>query len=174
MADPPTPKPPPAGGGDATDRAILRVLRDDGRLPVADLARAVHVSRANAYTRLERLRASGVLQGFSARVDPARAGLGLCAVVLLALVPGAQPRWRQLREELVAMPEIEYAALVTGDADVLLMVRAPDMDGLRAFLLERVQSLGTVRSTLTLFVLEELLHRPYVVAPDPDLDADGS
>lgn len=165
-----SPRPPSTASPaemDATDRAILRLLRDDGRVPVADLARAVHVSRANAYTRLERLRAAGVLQGFSARVDPARAGLGLCAVVLLALVPRAQPRWRELREQLVAMPEIEYAALVTGEADVLLMVRAADMDALRAFLLERVQAMESVRSTRTLFVLEELLHRPYVLPPEP-------
>ena len=51
---------------DDIDRRLLRVLQHDARTSVADLARTVNVSRANAYTRLERLTASGVISGYVA------------------------------------------------------------------------------------------------------------
>ena len=145
---------------DGVDRRILELLRDDGRLPVAALAERAGISRANAYTRLERLRSDGVIQGFAASVDSARLGLGIAALVLIA---GRQPSWRVLREELLRMPEIEYCAFTTGEYDALILVRVPDVETLRDVVLERLQSMPAVRATQTIFVLDEVVRRPYVL-----------
>jgi DNA-binding Lrp family transcriptional regulator len=59
---------------DSVHFKILDVLRTHGRISIAALAERVGVSRANAYSRFEALRADGVLTGFSARIDPARVG----------------------------------------------------------------------------------------------------
>jgi DNA-binding Lrp family transcriptional regulator len=60
---------PPPRPLDVTDRAILRILRTDGRASIRSVADRVHVSRANAYARINRLIDDGVIRGFSARVD---------------------------------------------------------------------------------------------------------
>ena len=66
---------------DAIDRRILAELEADGRASVSKLAERCHISRATAYARLERLQSSGVILGFTAKVDHQRAGLGVTAIV---------------------------------------------------------------------------------------------
>ncbi|MDB5065293.1 MAG: AsnC family transcriptional regulator [Chloroflexi bacterium] len=145
---------------DRIDRRILEVLRDDGRISIAALGERVGVSRANAYTRLLRLREEGVIEGFTARVNSRRMGLGVAALVLLSV---RQPDWRALRTELVEMPEVEYCALTTGTHDALILVRAPDVETLRDVVLERLQSLPMVQGTQTIFVLDEVVKKPFVL-----------
>lgn len=160
-ADPAGPDPPrPAAVLDAVDRRFLELLRDDGRLSVAGLAERAGVSRANAYTRLERLRSEGVIQGFAARVDSRRLGLPISALVLIS---GRQPAWRSLRDQLRAMPEVEFCAFTTGEYDALIHVRVPDVETLRDVILERLQSMPAVRATQTIFVLDEVVRRPFVL-----------
>lgn len=145
---------------DRIDHRILEVLRDDGRISIAALGERVGVSRANAYTRLLRLREEGVIEGFTARVNSRRMGLGVAALVLLSV---RQPDWRALRNELVEMPEVEYCALTTGTHDALILVRAPDVETLRDVVLERLQSLPMVQGTQTIFVLDEVVKKPFVL-----------
>lgn len=152
----------PRGGVDRTDRRILEILRLDGRISVAALAEKVHVSRANAYARLERLRADGVITGYSARIDPRRVGLGITALIL---VSGTQPAWRSLRDQLTEMVEVEWCAFTSGEHDALVLVRVPDVETLRDVVLERLQSSGAVRATETIFVLDEVVKHPYVLPP---------
>ncbi|MGH7687466.1 MAG: Lrp/AsnC family transcriptional regulator [Candidatus Dormibacteria bacterium] len=149
-----------SGPLDRVDRRILELLADDGRMSIATLAERVEISRASAYSRIDRLRAEGVLEGFSARVRPASLGLGITALVLIA---GRQPAWRTLRDELAAMPEVEYCAFTTGEYDALILVRVPNVETLRDVILERLQASETVRATQTIFVLDEVVRRPYVL-----------
>src|ERR1039458_696177 len=69
---------------DAPDRRILSELITDARTSIRSLAERVHVSRANAYARVDRLVADGVITGFSAQIAHERAGLGTSAYVSLS------------------------------------------------------------------------------------------
>lgn len=139
------------------------MLREDGRAAITALAADAHISRANAYARLDRLRRDGIIRGYSAVVEPARVGLNVAAIVLLSTGTTGRFRWRQLHDGLNEMPEVEYAALVTGDVDVLVLVRTTSQAELRTLLLERLQGLPHVTSTFTLMVLDEVVRRPYVL-----------
>ena len=138
---------------DPVDLEVVRVLRDDGRVPIADLASRVHVSRANAYARLQRLKDAGVLKGFTAKIDSARLGLGIHAMVLVSLE--AWPDREPIRERLRSMPEIEFAGVTTGQFDLMLLARLPDVEGLRDFTIERIAEIPGVRSTVTAIIMEE-------------------
>lgn len=143
----------PAGRSvDAIDRRIVDELRGDGRISISELAERVGISRANAYARLERLRADGIVTGFSARVDPRRLGLDIAALIT---VTAEQHAWRDLRDEMLAMPEVDYFALTTGEFDMVLLVRAPDVETLRDVVLVRLQNLPDVNATRTILVLDE-------------------
>lgn len=148
---------------DEVDHELLRILREDGRISFTHLAERLKISRANAYARMGRLRRRGVIQGFSARVDAPKLGLGMTAIVLLSTGSQGRFRWRELRRALDLLPEVEYAALVTGNADVLVLVRTTSQEELRRLLLEKLQGLPHVTSTLTLTVLDEIVKRPFVL-----------
>jgi DNA-binding Lrp family transcriptional regulator len=137
---------------DATDRQLLAVLQRDGRISVNELAAELSVSRATAYQRLERLRATGVLKGFTAVVDPAAAGLTIAALILANV---EQHAWRSARDKLRHLPGLQYLAMTTGGFDFALLVRVADVETLRDVVLDRLQGMPEVRSTQTVFVLEE-------------------
>ncbi|MFB4304514.1 Lrp/AsnC family transcriptional regulator [Actinomadura sp. GTD37] len=154
----PEPPPPPGPDGrsaaplDDLDHAIIRELRADGRLSMRALAERVSVSRSNAYARVERLVAEGVITGFTARVDPVRAGLGTAAYVLVNI---EQNSWRKVSAQLRKMAHIEHLAFVGGDVDLVMLVRTPDNASLRDVVLARIHAVEGVRATRTWLIFDE-------------------
>jgi DNA-binding Lrp family transcriptional regulator len=137
---------------DDLDHSILRQLRKDGRASVSAVAAAIHISRANAYVRVNRLIDSKVITGFGARVDPVLAGQHSSAYVTLTL---EQASWQETRARLAAIPEVVHIALVGGDFDCMLLVRARDNGDLRRVVLEELQAIPGVRSTKTALIFED-------------------
>lgn len=137
---------------DDVDRRILGELTEDGRKSIRAIAEEVHISRANAYARVNQLLADGVITGFAATLDPERAGLGTSAYVMLTI---QQNTWREVSAALRDLPYVEHFALVGGDFDVLTLVRAPDNAALRHIVLERMQGIDGVRGTRTWLIFDE-------------------
>jgi DNA-binding Lrp family transcriptional regulator len=137
---------------DETDRRLIALLQDDSRLSVSELATRASVSRANAYQRLGRLTSDGVIRRFTVDVNHRALGHTITALILMDI---DQHAWRAVEDEVIALPGVEYVALTTGTFDVVVLVRAPDMETLRDVVLERLQSMPAVRATQTSFVLEE-------------------
>jgi DNA-binding Lrp family transcriptional regulator len=137
---------------DDTDRRILAALTHDGRMSMRSLAEALHISRANAYARVERLQSSGVIRGYRADVDPVLSGLGTSAYVTVNL---RQADWRQTRDRFRSLPGVAHIALVGGEFDVVLLVRARDNADLRRLVLDEIQGTEGVVGTRTLLVFEE-------------------
>ncbi len=138
---------------DDVDRAIVKELRGDGRLSMKALADRVHVSRASAYNRVQRLRVAGVITGFAATVDPQQLGVGTSAHVSVTI---EQNSWRDVATALQALPGVERLTLVGADFDVLVLVRARDNHELRDLVLDRIQAVPAVKATRTWLIFEEI------------------
>jgi DNA-binding Lrp family transcriptional regulator len=137
---------------DDLDRRIVDALVKDARTSIRTLADRLHISRTNAYARVERLLRDGVITGFHAAVAPEPAGLGTSAYVSIGI---EQNTWREVSARLARVRYIEHAALLSGDHDVLALVRAPDNAALRNLVLNAVQSIPGVLSTRTWLVFDE-------------------
>lgn len=148
---------------DSTHLKILEVLRENGRISVAALAERVGISRANAYTRFEALRADGAIKRFTAEIDHVRAGLGITALIFVTV---RQQMWKQFRAELARMPEVEYCAITTGQHDAMIQVRAQDVAAVHSMVTDRLANIPAVKATETVFILDEVLRRPYVLPSD--------
>ena len=146
---------------DQIDRAILAELGHDGRMSMRQLAQRLHISRANAYARVERLQSGGVIRGYRADIDPVASGLGTSAYLTLTL---RQSEWRRVKDQLQAVPGVVHIALVGGEFDVIMLVRARDNEDLRRVVLDQIQEMDGVISTRTLLVFEE--PAPSSVRPD--------
>lgn len=138
---------------------MLAELARDGRISVNELARRANVSRATAYTRFDKLRESGAIRAFTVDVDPGALGYGIAALILVNV---EQQSWRAARDELLHLPGLEYVALTSGGFDFAVLVRVPDVDALRDVVLVRLQGMPQIRSTQTIFVLDE--HRQNLAA----------
>lgn len=102
---------------DATDKAIIRELQNDGRLPFAQLAPLVGLSQAATRQRVNRLVAKGAMQ-VVAVTDPVTLGLSHQAMLHIEVNGDA----RAVADEIAGIPEAEYIVLVAGRYDVMVEV----------------------------------------------------
>lgn len=137
---------------DDVDRDLVSALVEDGRASAQVLARRLSISRSSAYARLARLRRSGVLRAVRAEVSAAALGFPITAMIL---VTAEQHAWERVRAQLVALPGFEYLAVTSGDLDFFVIVHVADVPSLRDVVLQRVHRIDGVRTTRTVFVLEE-------------------
>lgn len=138
---------------DSVDRAMIAALVQDARISLTDLAETVNVSRSTAHARMQRLRDTNIITGFTAAIDPQAVGLGVAAAVFIDI---EQHDWRTLRAELAAIPGVEYLAMCAGRFDLMLIARAENIAALRDVLLEQIQRIQGVRSTETVVILDEV------------------
>jgi DNA-binding Lrp family transcriptional regulator len=152
-----TPKPSDTGRSvrplDGPDRRLLGELIRDARTSIRALAERVHISRANAYARVDRLVADGVITGFSAQIAHERAGLGTSAYVSLSI---EQNSWREVSARLGRLRYVEHVSMLGADFDVLVLVRAPDNAALRDLVLDRIQAIPGVQTTRTWLLFDEI------------------
>ncbi|MGO1198708.1 MAG: Lrp/AsnC family transcriptional regulator [Dermabacteraceae bacterium] len=142
---------------------ILEVLRDHGRISMAALAQEVGVSRSNAYARVEALTEAGVITGYSARIDPVRAGLGICTLVFVTTHP---QRLTEFLEEVARIPEVESAKITTGEHDVMLLTRGAGVEHVHSFVVGVLAALPQVKSVETVLVLDEVFDRGQLLLSD--------
>lgn len=138
---------------DDTDAQIVAALRADGRMSMRALAERLHISRAGAYSRVDRLERAGVITGYSADVDAQRCGYGVSAYVYVKI---SQHSWKAVRRRMLAIPEVEHGALVSGDNDLVLLVRTHDTQSLRNLVLSQLQAMPDVLATRTELIFDEL------------------
>jgi DNA-binding Lrp family transcriptional regulator len=117
------------------------------------LAAALHISRANVYTRVARLEQAGVITGYAATIDPQRFGYGVSAYVYLKIT---QQSWKALHQRLLSIPAVEHCALVAGEYDIVLLVRAADVAALRDVVVMQLQDMPEVRSTHTVIIFDDV------------------
>jgi len=82
---PATPPPPADRSLDRIDRRLLARLQQDGRAAISQLAREVHLTVTPTLERVRRLESGGYIEGYFARLNPRRLGLGLLAYVEVSL-----------------------------------------------------------------------------------------
>jgi DNA-binding Lrp family transcriptional regulator len=147
---------------DDIDRKMIDALRGDGRMSAPMLAEHVGIGRATAYHRLDRLVDQGIISGFSARVDMAAVGLTVAALVLVNVRQGL---WRDLREELSALPGVQWVGVAAGRFDFVLLVRADSLAHLRDVALHELQQIEGVRAAETVVLLDEVDQRDRPIWP---------
>ncbi len=152
---------------DDVDRRIVTELSRDGRMSMRALAEATHISRAHAYVRVDRLLDEGVIEGFTARIDYEKAGVGASAYVALSI---RQDSWRAVADDLSTYPFVEHVSLMGGDFDALVLVRAPDTSALRHLVLDKLQALDGILSTRTWLIFDEAVGPGAQWSSEPTID----
>jgi DNA-binding Lrp family transcriptional regulator len=143
---------------DSLDYGIIDLLRLNARAGYGDIGDVVGLSASAVKRRVDRLVADGVIRGFTIKVDPAVDGLATEAYVELFCRGTVAPE--ELRRILSAVPEVQDAATVTGDADAIVHVRSRDIPSLEDAL-ERIRVAPSVDHTRSAIVLSRLVHRSY-------------
>lgn len=138
---------------DGTDRRILVALDRDPRATVAQLAMDLGLARGTVHSRLEKLAGDGTLRLNSTRLDPARVGLPMRALVTASV---EQSEFDGMVEDVSRIPEVVECLGISGDSDLMIQIAARDADHVYD-ITQRIMSCRGIRRTSTSIVLRELL-----------------
>ena len=138
---------------DTTDRRILAALQRDGRMTTVQLAETIGLSATPVARRVRDLETSGVIQGYTAIVDPRKVGSAIQAVVQIKLEQHNDEIADRFRRTVDDLPEVSACYALTGDMDFLLHVAVRDIDALSDFTLRRLLRIPGVRDMRTSVVL---------------------
>lgn len=140
---------------DATDTALLALLRENARAPVVELARALKLSRTTVQSRIERLQRRGVIAGYTVVVaDAHEAGL-VRAHILITLAPRQSGA---IEQALRRIPELRVLHSVSGPFDLIAIVAAASIGELDT-LIDRIGRLDGVERTTSAIVLSTRIER---------------
>jgi DNA-binding Lrp family transcriptional regulator len=112
---------------DAMDRKILATLQAEGRLTNQALAERVSLSPSACLARTRRLEREGFIQGYHARLDPYRLGVGLVLFAEVTLEGRSADEQRRFESAVTRIPQIVEVSDLSGDVDYLLKVVVRDM-----------------------------------------------
>lgn len=141
---------------DSFDHAILRILRQNGRISVTELANQISLSKSPTQARLKRLEREGFITGYQALLDHQRLGLGHVVFVEVRLTDTRESALHEFNAAVNATPEIEECHMIAGAFDYLIKVRSADIHNYRQILAERISSLPHVASTSTHVAMESV------------------
>lgn len=137
------------------DRALLSLLADNARMPVAELARKLGLSRTTVQARIERLEADGVIAGYGIKLSDAYLSGLVRAHVLITIAPKALAG---VTAALGAIKEVTTLHSVSGSFDLIAILTAPSIADLDR-LIDGIGALEGVERTLSSVILSTRISR---------------
>ena len=148
---------------DRMDLRILRALQNDSSLSQRELAETVNLSQNACWRRLQVIHQSGVIQGYSVRLNRAAVDLDVVVFVMIRTRPHSKAWLETFRQHVQSMPEVVDFYRIGGDYDYMLKIVTHDLASYDRFyqrLIEKVE-LDTVTSYFAMEAIEE--QRPFPI-----------
>ncbi|WP_211462514.1 Lrp/AsnC family transcriptional regulator [Collimonas silvisoli] len=157
---------------DATDRKILAILQEDGRLSNQEVAERVNLSPSPCLRRIKQLEQAGVIRQYVALLEPDKIGLGLLAYINVRLEKHSDPQYlsgtKAAAQHQAMSPRASFSAAVeqwpevvacyamTGEMDFLLRVHVEDMAHFSRFMMETLLRHPAVLDVKSSFALQRI------------------
>lgn len=143
---------------DEKDMKILRELLKDARLSYREIARRVELSVATVKARVEKLERLGVINGYTAILDPEKLGYEVSAIIEIIISKG---RLREVEEQLAKDPRVYAVYDVTGTCDAMILARFRNRGELSNFV-KSMLAMDYVERTITHLILRVVKEDPKV------------
>lgn len=144
---------------DALDRALVHALRTDGRKSMQALGEETGLSRSAVFTRVRRLEADGLIQGYTARIDRRKLGLQIRAFCNVQLKQHDARYLTEFEARIGDFKEVHSCYHIAGSFDYLLAVFVADMDAYHDFISRKLAAMDNIGTVQSSFVMREVIER---------------
>jgi len=134
---------------DDIDRKILRLLQRDCKQTSNEIAEQVRLSQTPCLRRIRNLEAAGVIERYTAILNPDTLGLGMTFFARVWLTGQDEATVERFTKDVHLLQNVVECHLMAGDCDFLLRVLAADITAYRRFQIEYLNSLPGVQSVKT-------------------------
>src|SRR5260221_6742739 len=140
------------------DRAILRLLQDNAKITVREIAAQVHLSTTPVHERIRRLEETGVIRQYATLLDHSKVRRGLLAICYVSLKEHNKKSGARFIRTVHEIDEITECYIISGEFDFLLKVAVENMDVYYDFHVKKmgeVENIGHVQSTFVMGVVKQ-------------------
>ncbi len=139
---------------DEGDIRILRALQTRSNQTLKQVAQETKLPITTVHSKVKRLEGLSLIRGYRAVLDPAKLDRSTAAFILVSFAyrqpeAGRVLSQRETAKEIAKFREVQEVHLVTGDWDLLIKVRAKDVDSIGKFVIDRLRTVKGVDKTLT-------------------------
>ncbi|GAA4778211.1 Lrp/AsnC family transcriptional regulator [Olivibacter ginsenosidimutans] len=140
---------------DQTDLQLLRLLGEDSKVTIKELAAKVNLSPSPVFERVKRLETSGYIKKYIALIDAEKLHYGLIIFCNIKLKQHDKSIGREFVTDIMRLNEVVECYNISGDYDFLLKVYAKDMKHYQDFVFNKLGSVKSIGSTYSTFVMHE-------------------
>lgn len=143
---------------DEKDVAILKLLQENARMSVKEIAEFVQLSTTPVHERIKRLESSGVIKQYAALIDGAKVKKGLMVICYVSLNQHSKKTGGQFIKMINDLPEVVECYSISGEFDFMLKIVTEDMNSYYHFhvnKLSQAENIGQVQSVFIMGVVKQ-------------------
>lgn len=143
---------------DRKDIQILRILQKNSKITTREIAKQINIPVTTVFTRIKKLEKKGIISGYRAILDGKKLGKGTTAFILASFTYRTPNKellsQRELAKEIAKFPEVQEVHIITGDWDLLIKVRAENVEEIGKFVIDKLRLIKGIEKTLTCVVFD--------------------
>jgi len=143
---------------DKTDLEILKILQQNARATVKEIAQKVHLSTTPVHERIKRLEQSRVIKQYAALLDHTKVNRGLMVICYVSLKEHNRNAGSKFIKALNELPEVIECYNISGEYDFMLKVVEANMDSYYDFhvnKLSQIENMGNVQSVFVMGIIKQ-------------------
>lgn len=138
---------------DEKDLGILKLLQQDAKMTIRDIARQLNLSTTPVYERIRKMEQAGVIKQYAAIVDPRKINKSLTVLCYITLKEHNKKCGRKFIQEILGFTEVTECLNISGEFDFMIKVQVKDMDEYREFYVNKLGELDNLSHTQSIFVI---------------------
>jgi len=134
---------------------ILKMLEEDARISVADIATALDMTREEVEEEISDMEQKGIIRGYKCVVDEdALDSDTVSAIIELKVTPKAGRGFEEVAEKITLYPSVESVYLMSGACDLTVIVRGKSFREVSSFVSRELATIDGVTATATQFIMK--------------------
>jgi DNA-binding Lrp family transcriptional regulator len=138
---------------DKKDRAILKLLQENARITVKEIAEKVHLSTTPVHERIKRMEESGVIEQYATLVNHSKVNKGLMVICYVSLKQHGKNAGVKFIKQIQELNEVIECFSISGEFDFMLKVVCEDMNSYYDFHVNKLSEIENVGHLQSIFVM---------------------
>ena len=145
---------------DEKDEKILKLLKENSKLTTQQISKKTLIPVTTVHNRIKKLEKEGIIKRYTLELDNKKIGKSLAAFINITvdytLLKQIKMSQYELAKKIKQHESVEEVAMVTGGTDILIKVRAKDIDELNNFVTIQLRNIDGIEKTQTMVILNEI------------------
>ncbi|MCJ7559493.1 Lrp/AsnC family transcriptional regulator [Candidatus Bathyarchaeota archaeon] len=155
---------------DDKDVGILALIQENSKLTAKQIAKKINAPITTVFAKTKRMEELGVIRVYRAILAPEKLNSGTAAFILASVsyrtkADDAPVSQRVVAEEIAKFPEVQEVHIITGDWDLLIKLRAENVDAIGKFVVDKLRLIKGLEKTLTCMVFETVKETTKISLP---------